>query len=203
MAFQLVTTVGRYFCLAADTKTTTGVNLGSSCHQLDTGKNFYFNGTVWVQENEGNTELGLTELIGVNEQVDSTNYGASVGIALAATESGSILTVLLVSKETGTGAVQTPAGQLIFFDADPEITANLAAMSAAAADHAKIIGHIEVLVADWKSDTSGAYAFLITNIPFHSIGTLYATWRMASGSAMNDAAGDDEQLLFNAWYRRG
>lgn len=203
MAVTRVTTIQAFTGLAADTKPTTDVPVESRYHERDTGRKYMWGGTVWHQDQEGNQELGLTELIGIDEAVASTNYGGSVGVALVASTSGTIKSVQFVSKETGTGAVQTPAGTLYIYDADPEISANDAAMSAAAADHAKLIGRVQVLTGDWQADTSGAEAYIITSIPFHSVATLYFSWRMASGSAVNDAAGDDESLLFNAWYQCG
>ena len=77
-------------------------------------------------------EGGLTELIGINEQVDQNDYSGSIGVTLGATYSGEILSTMLYSTEDGSGAVQTPEGWLYCLATDPAIASGDTAMTAAA-----------------------------------------------------------------------
>lgn len=146
-------------------------------------------------------EGGLTELIGIDEQVDQNDYGASVGVALGGTYSGEILHVTLYTSETGTGAILTPAGWLLVFDADPTIAAGDTSISAA--ERQTLIGQISVLAADWIADANGASATIQCQpLAFHSLATLWFAWFHTDAVSFNDLAGDDEMLDFNFWYRR-
>jgi hypothetical protein len=147
-------------------------------------------------------EGGLTELIGINEEVNTNDYSASVGVALQATCSGEILHVTLYTTEDGTGAVLSPAGVLYIFDADPSITSGATAMTAAA--RVTVIAQLGVAAADWKTDANGGSQTLFDKpVAFHNVGTLYFAWLHEDATDFNDAAGDDEQLEFNFWYRPG
>ena len=146
-------------------------------------------------------EGGLTELVGINEQVDQNDYSGSVGVSLGGTYSGEILAVALLATEDGTGAVQDSAGILYVFDADPSIASGDTAMSAAA--RVTLIGKIGIGAADWDVDANGGLAYVCNQpIPFHAVANLYFAWKHLDATALNDAAGDDEQLEFNFWYRR-
>ena len=146
-------------------------------------------------------EIGLTELIGVDEQVDQDDYGASVGVSFGENRSGEFLSFMFYSTEDGTGAVQEPAGTLLILDADPAIAAGDTSMTAA--ERVTVLGQVEVAAADWKSDANGASAFIYNRpVPFHSLSSVYFVWFHEDATSFNDGAGDDEQLEFNAWYRR-
>jgi len=154
-----------------------------------------------VQPHAAMTEGGLTELVGINEQVDQNEYGASVGVALGGTYSGEILSIMLYATEDGSGAVQDSAGTLFLFDADPSISAGDAAMSAAA--RVSVVAQIPVYAGDWKTDANGGSVSILNKpIPFHGLSTLYFAWFHTDATSLNDAAGDDEQLEMNCWYRR-
>jgi hypothetical protein len=146
---------------------------------------------------------GLTELIGKDEQVDQNEYSASVALDVGIDDlpsSGEILSLVLVSIETGSGAVLTPAGNLILLDADPEAAAGDTALSAA--EWQTVLGIVTIEAADWISDTGGAAVFKQIAIPFHHLTSLYAVWDHTDATSYNDAAGDDEELHLNLWYRR-
>lgn len=146
-------------------------------------------------------ETGILELIGVDDpEVASGEVSGSVEAPLAKDGSGEILSVLLVATENGTGAVLTPAGKLLIFDADPNPTAGDADL--AAAEWPTVIGAVPVDVADWIADANGAVAFIIdTPVPFHHLSALYFVWLHEDATPFNSAAGDNEQLEINAWYR--
>ena len=146
-------------------------------------------------------EGGLTELIGINEQVDQNDYCASVEVELLHTASGEILSVAFYSTEDGSGSVQSPEGWLYVFDADPSISNGDTAMTAAA--RVLILGRIKVEAGDWDADANGGLAYIYdTPIPFHHLSSLFFAFKLTSATSLNDAAGDDEQLEMNFWYRR-
>lgn len=154
-------------------------------------------------------KLGLISLIGVDDQVDQNDYGASVeidlvsysGARVSAPISGEILQFTLISYESGTGAVQTPAGTLYLFSADPTISAGDTAMTAA--ERQTVIAAVEVEASDWKSDANGATATICNKpVAFQALSSLYAAWFHESATSYNDAAGDDEALAVSLWIRR-
>ena len=149
-------------------------------------------------------ELGLTTLVGADDQVDQNDYGASIAITLGdgiRPVSGELLSFMFFTLEEGTGAIQSPAGSLLIFDADPTVSAGDTAL--AGADHIKILGRVDVAAADWITDANGGNACKLDQpIPFHSLQTLYVAWFHSDATSLNDLAGDDEYLRFNAWYRR-
>jgi hypothetical protein len=154
---------------------------------------------VDVKRNPAKLEGGITELVGINEQIDQNDYSGSVGVALTETTSGLIEYFNFYATEAGTGAIQDSAGKLIIFDGDPSVTSGDTALSAAA--WAKVLGIVDVQAADWVVDTGGGMAAVADQpIPFHSLATLYFSWKHLDATALNDGAGDDEKLEFNFWY---
>jgi hypothetical protein len=150
-------------------------------------------------------EIGVTALVGKDEQVDQNDYGASVALDVSAPgsqpTSGEILSFVFISSEEGSGSVQTPAGKLIFLDADPAVSAGDTGITTA--EHLTVLGIVDVAAGDWHSDANGATAYIYdTPVPFHHLTTVYAVWFHSDATSYNDAAGDDERLRFNAWYRR-
>jgi hypothetical protein len=150
------------------------------------------------------TEIGATELVGANEQVDQNDYGGSVAITLGdgvRPASGELLSFMFYASTTGTGAVLEPTGTLLLLDADPAASAGDTALTTA--ENLTILGAVTLEAGDWTSDANGARACIVdTPIPFHNLQTIYAVWLHTLGTSFNDAAGDDETLQFNAWYRR-
>jgi hypothetical protein len=147
-------------------------------------------------------ELGNTELIGINEQVDQNDYCAAVSVTLGAEPvSGEILSFCFYSLESGSGAVQTPAGWLYILDTNPVIASGDTAIGAA--NRPTILGRVQVEAGDWEADANGATAYIVdTPVAFHDLTVLWFTFKLTSATSLNDAAGDDEYLQFNAWYRR-
>ena len=147
-------------------------------------------------------EMGITELIGINEQVTASQYGATVSITLEAP--GEIIKVCLVATEDdagGGGVVFTPAGDLILFDADPAISADDATITNA--ERLTIVAIMTFAAAQYQSDANGAMNCQPTTEIFHT-SLMFATWHSATGETQwNSAGADDEQLEFNMWYSRG
>ena len=151
------------------------------------------------------TEVGITALIGINdtEVSISGDYSNTADLSLGGTYSGEILSVLLVSSETGSGAVQTGKGIVFFFDADPNVAAGDTALAAAGAEHKTVLGMVAIEAADWDSDSNGGSVFKTVALPFHALATIYAVYRNTDASAVwNSAVGDDEMLDINVWFRR-
>lgn len=153
------------------------------------------------------TESGLTELIGKDEQIDQNDYAASVSVTLGDSGvsgrrvSGEILTFLLVSSEEGSGAVLQPSGWLLIFDSDPAIAAGDTAITTA--ERQTLIGQVEVSSTDWIADANGASQFIFNQpVAFHGLTAIYLTFLLTSSTSINSAAGDDEVLDLNMWYRR-
>lgn len=146
-------------------------------------------------------EGGLTELVGADEQVDNNEFSASVLVPLANAASGEILSFAFFATEAGSGAIQDSAGKLIILDADPETAVGDTALSAA--EWKTVIGIVNVTTNDWIVDANGGAAFIYSQpIPFHSLSALAFVWLHKDATSLNDAAGDDEKLEFNFWYRR-
>ena len=152
---------------------------------------------------DGIQELGLTELVGINEEVNTNDYSGSVSVDLPGVVpvSGELLTFSFYATEDGTGAVQDSAGRLIILDADPAVSSGDTAL--AAAEWVTIIGEVRVYDSDWITDANGGVAHIKNQpIPFHGLTTLYFVWLHEDATDLNDAAGDDEQLEMNAWWLR-
>lgn len=148
-------------------------------------------------------ESGLLSLVGADNQVDQNDFSLTADIPVGLSTvpcSGELLSLVLVSRETGTGAVQTPTGHVIFLDADPNTTAGDTALTAA--EWATAIGQVEIESGDWISDANGALAFKQIAIAFHKLSTLYAVWLHTDATSYNDGAGDDETLDLNVWFRK-
>lgn len=150
------------------------------------------------------TEIGVTELIGADEQVDQNDLGGSVAVTLGdgiRPVSGEILSFMFYTHKTGTGAILQPTGTLLLLDADPAVTAGDTAVTSA--ENLTILGTVTLEAGDWTADANGARASIIdTPIPFHNLHTLYAVWLHTLATSFNDGGGDDEIMSFNAWYRR-
>lgn len=149
-------------------------------------------------------ESGLIEIIDADDaEVAASEYSKSVEIPLGASVSGEILDVVLISSEAGSGAAFQNPGTLYFFDSDPTVTSGATALAAAGADLKLAIGKVELATADWTGDATGYVAYKAVAIGFHEVSSLYAVFQLGSaGSAINSAAGDDEELHLNLWYRR-
>ena len=146
-------------------------------------------------------EGGLTELVGVDEQVDQNDYSGSVEVALGGTHSGELLSFAFYATENGSGAVQDSAGRLIILDADPAVASGDTAL--AAGEWPTVLGVVQVEAGDWIMDANRGVAYIVdTPVAFHALSTLYFVWLHEDATSLNDAAEDDELLEFNFWYRR-
>jgi hypothetical protein len=150
------------------------------------------------------TRSAQISVIAADDQVDQYDYSTSRTVTLGdglRPCSGEILQILLVSYKTGTGAVQTPAGTIIFFDASPAKTAGDTTLTAG--QRATVLGQVKVLASDWKADSvSGGAVICNQPVAFHNLQTLYLVWFHEDATSFNDAAGDDEQMILRLWYRR-
>jgi len=149
---------------------------------------------------DGIRELGLTELIGINEQVDQNDYSASVEVDVSPGSnpaSGVIHQWMFYQTEDGSGAILSPAGTLFILDADPAVANGDTAL--AAAEWVTVVGTVDVLAGDWITDANGSVAVIKDQpVYFHDVDSLFFTFKLTSSTSINSAAGDDEQLEFNA-----
>ena len=123
------------------------------------------------------TELGLTELIGINEAVAQNQYCASVAITLDTQPvSGELLSFALYSTESGTGAVLQPTGKLMLLDADPATATGDTALLAA--EHVTVLGIVDVAAGDWVADANGAVAYIVDT----PIGSVYKSVEIGKGA---------------------
>ncbi len=144
------------------------------------------------------TELAVTEIIGIDEQVDQFEYSEATQLALGATVSGEILNVTLILSGT-----LTEAGTLLIFDADPSVT--LADANLATASWLLAIGKIDVAAGDWFEEDSGgtgAVATFAEPIAFHALSSLWVAYYHEGATQWNSAAGDNESLDIQIEYRR-
>ena len=154
----------------------------------------------------------LAELIGIDDLVAPTNYTKSASYIIRPNSpevlySGKITSVKLVSYETGSGAVQKPAGVLLFFEADPQVAVNATALAVNGADHKKIIGEIPIIAADWDADANGAIATALVAVFFKNINSIFAAFRLDATAPTHNDVGADNELLelgfdFNAYPPR-
>lgn len=160
----------------------------------------------YIQPIGGVQELGLSEIIGINDTaVDQNDYSKSVSVDISSgggqPVSGCIEAFAFYQTEDAGGAILSPAGTLYVLGADPEVASGDTAL--AAAEWPTVLGAVDVAATDWKTDATGSVAH-ITDTPvwFHPLATLYFVFKLTSATSINSAAGDDEQLEFNAWLVR-
>ena len=146
------------------------------------------------------SEIGISQVVGLDDQVDQYDFSASGPLAFGGTYSGEFLSLILRSSESGSGAIQTPSGTLIFLDADPAVAVGDTALNAA--EWGTVIGMVDIAAADWISDANGGLVFKSIAIPFHALAGVWVVWYHTDATSLNSAAGDDEKLHLNAWYRR-
>lgn len=149
-------------------------------------------------------EIGVTELITIDQQIAQYDWIAVVTATLATTHSGEILAVALYATEDDGGEIITEAGTLVIADASLLTSAGDANLGAAV--WPTILGVIDVASTDWFEENAtqaGAVAYIIdTPIPFHEVSSLRLSFYHEGATTWNSAAGDDEQLEVNIWYRR-
>lgn len=147
----------------------------------------------------------LVELVGIDEQLAASAYCGSVEIPIDVNgqASGEILSVALIARESGSGAVLASQGKLYLFDADPAIALGATALAADGAEHRTIVGVQAFATADWVTDTNGAVAFKQVAWPFARRKSLWAAFFLnAAETTINSAAGDDEILELRLHWRR-
>jgi len=149
-------------------------------------------------------EGGLTELVGINEAAMAQNtFSDEVAVTLSPTSSGEILKLCIYATEDdagGGGTIIAEDGTLFVFDVDP--TTTVADTTLDAANFITAVATFTLSGGDYYSDANGAVNCQKTNEMFHSLGTLYFVYRQEGATTINSAAGDDEQIEFNFWYRR-
>lgn len=150
-----------------------------------------------LHSNSPATEVAVFEVVGINEQVDASEYADEVSFAPVGT--GKIVKICVITSETGSGVILTPAVNIIFFDADPTITVGDASITAAEA--ATIVADLSFSAADYQTDAAQGHNCQEVEESFHSI-TFATIFLQAGEVSVNSAAGDDEIVQLHIWYRR-
>ena len=148
---------------------------------------------------------GQVTLVGINNAVDQNKWSPSVALSLDVGETvlGSyIKAVRLIAGESGSGSVIKSVGDVVFFNADPAIASNDAAITAA--EWLTVVGHATFAAANYTTgDALGAVAQANVEIPLPPTSTLWAALLKTDAAALNDAAGDDEFLILEVMYTKG
>ena len=144
-------------------------------------------------------EIGLTELVGINEQVDQNDFSGSVQVSMGG--SGYLTKFIFYQTEDSGGALLSAEGTLFIFDTNPSVASGDTTLTAA--EWITCIGKVPLVAADWLGDTgNGQVAYVEALVPYHESPNLWFVFKLTSATSINSAAGDDEQLEFNAWYER-
>ncbi|MEJ2688281.1 MAG: hypothetical protein P8124_14095, partial [Gammaproteobacteria bacterium] len=139
-------------------------------------------------------ESGVTELVGINEQVDQNDYGAHVAVNLHG--SGEILGAHFVSSG---GDVLQVAGDLLIFNA--AVTVAAGDTSITLAERRELCGIISISASDWQADANGASQYIYSQPVAYNTNDLYLVFFLTSATSINSAAEDDEILEVNLFYR--
>ncbi|MCK5564493.1 MAG: hypothetical protein KAJ07_04550 [Planctomycetes bacterium] len=121
---------------------------------------------------------GVKPLVATAGVIAANEFGTSFAIPLYGAErslSGEILGTTLIA--TGTALIQA-TGNLLFFNADPELTIGDADLDAAA-KWKTVIGWIPIAAGDWFEPSGGglgAVAHVNTPLAFDSLQNIYAAW---------------------------
>lgn len=112
MAFERLSTTGRYTCEAADAKPTTGIATGSTCYETDTGDLYIFDGAAWVIKINNMVLTGSM----VAQDLAGDDYIRVVDAAPFAYDStADVLKVIEASKDASAYESVTVAGVAIGF----------------------------------------------------------------------------------------
>lgn len=157
------------------------------------------NGIFLNQPFAGLITSSLMLLVNGNEQIDTNEYGNEVSWGLGTTQSGEILSIAVLSQESGTGSVQVPASEVYVFSVDPATTAGDTTIAVGL--WGGCIGVVSIAATDWVGDTNGKVVYKAIAIPFQGVSTLYFVFKNL-GAGINDAAGDDESISCQVFARR-
>lgn len=146
-------------------------------------------------------EAGMTEIIGEDEQVAQNQFAASAEVALAQTRhrQGVIRSVGFYFNAPAPAI--SPAGELLFLDADPAVAA--ADTDLLEAEWLTMFGNVPLANADVIKDataTGGIALYHDLYIPFHMMGSIWLVFKLTSATQYNSAGGDNETLDVNFWY---
>ena len=153
---------------------------------------------------DGIRETDLIELVGVNHEVNTSDFGTSVVFDVSLETkpvSGEFLSFAFIATESGSGGVQDSQGELLILDADPALTFGDTALTAA--QWKTVVGRVKITAADWTTDGGGGIAYVTDQpVPFQDVDNLWFVWFHTDAQDLNDVAGDDELLQVNARYVR-
>ncbi len=153
-------------------------------------------GNMLTKRSSAIIEQGMAELIGINEVLTGTRWTQSITATLATTGSGTIVDVVLAISGT-----LSEAGDLVFFDQDPNTPLSTTALTAE--EWPYVIGIVSVAAADWIEDNSGVggAVYKDVNIEYHDLRDLFVGYYHRGSTEWNDSDTDNESLQANFWYR--
>lgn len=147
-------------------------------------------------------ELGLTEIVGVDEQVAQNEFAGSFSVDLPGKNpiSGEFLSWAIYS--TGGDELAIDAN-LFLLDADPAVAVGDTAMTVA--EWKTVLAEVPIVNSAFAGSSAAAGNFWYTDderVPFHALKTLYFALLLTSATTINSAGGDNELIQLNAWYRQ-
>ena len=162
-------------------------------------------GAVYVAKANRIFETGILDAVGADDATMATGtFGDSFTFDLDGTDatSGTIEQVCFSMNEEGaTGVIITEIGSLVFFDADPTVTAADADLTVA--DSKLVIGIVRLVDADWvPASALNAIQCVNTDIKFHALTALFAVYSVDGATSFNANADSDENLDVNIFYTR-
>lgn len=146
-------------------------------------------------------ESGITELIGINEQVAQNQFAASAAFAIPMDRLRQGVIRSLGFYLNGAAVGISPAGELLLLDADPAVSAGDTDLSEA--EWLTIFGNVPLVNADIISDgtpAGGIATYPDLYIPFCRMSIMYLVFKLTSATQFNSLAGDDESLSVGFWW---
>lgn len=182
MALQLITTIRRFICLAADVATlpTTGIETGSEVRVLDTGEKYIFNGTTWVAD--------LTEPFLLPQALNPASNVVPQGF-YAATTLDAVDADLAAANIKDTVTIFGIAGTYDHEAANPVVAARMKTGDVAFVNGAKITGN-GTKTLDPANDTVAAGYYAATTL--HAVDADLATANIKAGVTIFGIAGKVE-----------
>jgi hypothetical protein len=145
-------------------------------------------------------ELGLTELVGINEQIDQNDFTKSVALPVGG--SGYITNIVAYGAESGDGAIPAvDSFMILVFDVDPDISAGNTTLSADTWRTCLGSWYFEGATSDTTGSASFNSAGSIMPIPYHDCNTLYFVGQWLNATAINDDPANNEQVHINVWVQ--
>jgi hypothetical protein len=149
-------------------------------------------------------KIAPVELVGINEEINASDWTKSIALALPSDyDDHGEITHINMTMTSATGTLKTQ-GSLVFFSADPAISAGDTAITAG--EWETVLGVVPIVTADWLADVTSTVGGVVskdTSIVFEGLSTVYAAFLvLAAETAINSLAGDDELVKLSVVIAR-